>query len=110
VAAGERVTAAREAEIRSLAARCRARLQELLAPFDALLTPAAVGEAPASLETTGDPALDRIWTLLGTPAASLPLGRGPAGLPVGVQVVGAREEDAGLVAVCAWIERSIAAT
>jgi len=109
VAAGERVSAAREAEVRSLAARCRARLRELLAPFDALLTPAAVGEAPASLETTGDPALDRIWTLLGTPVASLPLGHGPAGLPVGVQVVGAQGEDAGLVAVCAWIERAVAA-
>jgi amidase len=108
VAAGERVSAAREAELRALSARCRAALPALLAPWDALLTPAAVGEAPASLETTGDPALDRIWTLLGTPAVSLPLGRGPAGLPVGVQVVAAPGADAALVAVGAWIEGAVA--
>jgi Asp-tRNA(Asn)/Glu-tRNA(Gln) amidotransferase A subunit family amidase len=41
--------------------------------------------------------------MLGTPAASLPLGRGPAGLPVGVQVVGAPGRDGALAAICAWI-------
>ncbi len=103
VEAGERVGAAREAEIRAQVDRCRTALPALLAGVDALLTPAAPGEAPPSLETTGDPAFNRIWTILGTPAASLPLGRGPAGLPVGVQVVGAPGADAALAAVCGWI-------
>lgn len=103
VAAGERVTPAREAELRRQADRCRAALPAIFARFDALLTPAAAGEAPVGLATTGDPAFNRIWTMVGTPAASLPLGRGPAGLPVGVQVVGAPGADAALAAACGWI-------
>ncbi len=103
VAAGERIGAAREADIRAGAQRCRAALPAIFARFDGLLTPAAVGEAPVGLASTGDPAFNRIWTMLGTPAASLPLGRGPAGLPLGVQVVGAPGAGARLAALCGWI-------
>lgn len=108
LAAGEAITPAREAELRALAARGRAELARVFAGRDALLTPAAVGEAPVGLASTGDPAFNRIWTLLGTPAASLPLGRGPAGLPVGVQVVGAPGADAPLAALCGWIVATLA--
>jgi amidase len=109
LAEGERVTPEREAAARAQAERCRARLPGVFARFDALLTPAALGEAPVGLASTGDPAFDRIWTLLGTPCASLPLARGPAGLPVGVQVVGAPAADGALVAACAWIVEANAA-
>ena len=103
LAEGDAVEPAREAAARAQADRCRAALAAIFARHDALLTPAALGEAPLGLDATGDPALDRIWTLLGTPCASLPLARGPAGLPVGVQVVGAPGQDGALVAACAWI-------
>ena len=66
--------------------------------IDALVTLAAAGEAPGP-ETTGDPAFSRIWTLLGAPSMSLPLLKGPSGLPVGVQVIGA--SDAALLAATA---------
>ena len=99
---GDRIGSEREAAARAQAERCRARLPEIFARFDALLTPAALGEAPVGLASTGDPAFDRIWTLLGTPCASLPLGRGPSRLPVGVQVVGAAGAEGALAAVCAW--------
>jgi amidase len=103
LAEGERVAPEAEALARDRAERCRSRLPEVFARFDALLTPAAIGEAPVGLESTGDPAFARIWTLLGTPCASLPLARGPAGLPLGVQVVGAPGRDGALVSACAWI-------
>jgi Asp-tRNA(Asn)/Glu-tRNA(Gln) amidotransferase A subunit family amidase len=103
LAEGERIAPEREAAARAQAERCRVRLPALFARADALLTPAALGEAPLGLASTGDPAFDRIWTLLGTPCASLPLARGPAGLPVGVQVVGAPAADGALAAACAWI-------
>ncbi len=103
LAEGARVSVEREAAARAQAERCRARLPEIFARFDALLTPSALGEAPVGLASTGDPAFDRVWTLLGTPCASLPLALGPAGLPVGVQVVGAPGADGALVAACAWI-------
>lgn len=85
---GERVAPEREAASRARAGRCRALLAEVLRATDALLTPSAIGEAPAGLASTGDPLFNRIWTLLGTPCLSLPAARGPAGLPVGVQLVG----------------------
>jgi amidase len=103
LAEGERVGAEREAAARARAARCGSVLPAIFARFDALLTPAVLGEAPVGLASTGDPAFDRIWTLLGTPCASLPLARGPAGLPLGVQVVGPVGGDGALVAVCRWI-------
>jgi Asp-tRNA(Asn)/Glu-tRNA(Gln) amidotransferase A subunit family amidase len=106
LAEGERIEPEREAAARAQAERCRALLPGVFARFDALLTPSALGEAPAGLASTGDPAFNRIWTLLGTPCASLPLARGPAGLPVGVQVVGAPGRDGDLLAACAWMERA----
>jgi amidase len=67
-----------------------------------------VGEAPLGLEATGDPAFNRIWTLLGTPCVSLPAARGPAGMPVGVQLAGRPGGDAALLAVAQWAERALA--
>ncbi len=71
--------------------------------IDALLTPSAPGEAPP-METTGDPVFNRTWTTLGVPALHLPTGAGPNGLPVGVQLTGARWHDADLLAVAATLE------
>jgi Asp-tRNA(Asn)/Glu-tRNA(Gln) amidotransferase A subunit family amidase len=104
---GAAVRPEQEALARDRAERCRARLPEVFARYDALLTPAALGEAPLGLASTGDPAFDRVWTLLGTPCASLPVARGPAGLPVGLQVVGAPGRDGALAAACAWIASAL---
>ncbi|HSN91140.1 MAG TPA: amidase [Anaeromyxobacteraceae bacterium] len=104
---GEEVGRGREAEAREQAARCREALGAHLSGLDVLLTPSAPGEAPRGLEATGDPAFNRIWTLLGVPCLSLPAGRGPAGLPVGVQLVGAAGADGALVASAAWIARAL---
>ena len=43
---------------------------------------------------TGDPLLCRAWTFLGVPAISVPGLVGPAGMPVGVQLVGLDAESA----------------
>jgi len=71
--------------------------------YDAILTPAAAGTAPAGLESTGDPAFCALWTLCGMPALSLPLMRGANGLPLGVQLVGARHADARLLRTARWL-------
>jgi amidase len=104
---GEAVGRGREAEAREQAGRCRTWLQEAFARFDVLLTPAAPGEAPPGLEATGDPAFSRIWTLLGVPCLSLPAGHGPAGMPVGVQLVGAAGADGALLQAAGWIARTL---
>lgn len=80
------------------------RLLEAMAPFDAVLTLSAPGEAPLAADGTGDPRFNRIWTLLGGPALHLPTGRGPAGLPLGVQLVAPPGRDAALLAAALWLE------
>ena len=77
---------------RALAETARAGLAGFFAGVDALLAPAAPGEAPAGLGYTGDPVFNRMWTLLGTPCATVPASWGENGLPSGVQLVG---RDAG---------------
>ncbi len=99
---GDATAAGDYAAAQDLAARCREALAEIFGAVDALLTPAAIGEAPLGLESTGDPALNRIWTLLHLPSLSLPAGRGPAGLPLGVQMVGPHRGDGALVAAARW--------
>lgn len=88
---------------RDLAARARLTVDAIFQDVDALVTPATVGEAPKGLDATGDPVFSRIWTLLGTPCVSLPVLAGPAGLPLGLQVVGPRSGEARLLGAAGWI-------
>jgi Asp-tRNA(Asn)/Glu-tRNA(Gln) amidotransferase A subunit family amidase len=71
--------------------------------YDAILTPAATGTAPAGLESTGDPSFCTIWTLCGMPALSVPLMQGANGLPLGVQLVGPRHGDGRLLRTARWL-------
>jgi Asp-tRNA(Asn)/Glu-tRNA(Gln) amidotransferase A subunit family amidase len=70
---------------------------------DAILTPATIGEAPIGLESTGNPAFCTIWTYFGMPAINLPLLEGAAGMPLGVQLVGPRGDDARLLRTARWL-------
>jgi len=82
-------------------------LDEFFEHYDALLTPAAPGEAPGR-ETTGNPVFCTIWSLLGTPAITLPLLGGENGLPIGVQLVGKRGDDARLLRTARWLSEFVA--
>ena len=75
-----------------------------VAPYDAVITPPAPGEAPATRSETGKPAFCTIWSLLGVPAITIPVGRGPSGLPLGLQLVGPYRGDASLLKTAAWCE------
>jgi Asp-tRNA(Asn)/Glu-tRNA(Gln) amidotransferase A subunit family amidase len=92
------------------AVRARERLAEAFAawatPFDAILTPATVGEAPTP-ETTGDPRFCTRWSLLGAPAIVIPSGFGPSHLPLGLQLVASRGDDRRLLAAAAWCEATL---
>ena len=88
-------------------ADCQRLLRDIFRGYDALLVPSASGEAPYSLNSTGDATFNRVWTALHVPAITLPAGYGPAGLPVGVQVVGAYGADYALLACAAWAESKL---
>ena len=76
------------------------------ARYDAILTPAATGEAPTP-ETTGDPRFATRWSLVGAPAIALPSGLGPHRLPLGLQLVASPGDDRRLLAAAAWCEALI---
>jgi Asp-tRNA(Asn)/Glu-tRNA(Gln) amidotransferase A subunit family amidase len=84
--------------------RSRLQMDDYLADVDAVLTPAASGEAPAGIAYAGDPRFQELWTLLHMPAVSMPAHSGPTGLPVGIQLVAARYDDDKLLAVARWVE------
>ena len=73
------------------------------AGFDAIVSPAAPGAAPAGLDTTGDPACCTLWSLLGFPAITIPAGL-VAGMPIGLQLSALPGADDRLLAVAAWCE------
>ncbi|MEQ1717420.1 MAG: amidase [Hyphomicrobium sp.] len=77
-------------------------LRPILVNYDAILTPAAPGAAPGGLASTGNPMFNALWTYLGMPCISLPLLE-VDGLPLGVQLVAARGDDAGLLRVAKWL-------
>jgi Asp-tRNA(Asn)/Glu-tRNA(Gln) amidotransferase A subunit family amidase len=86
-------------DARDAIAACQPLFDALAAPYDAVLTPSAPGEAPQSLETTGMATFSRMWTALHVPCITVPAGRGPRGLPLGVQLVGPRLTDPALLGV-----------
>ena len=84
-----------------------AGLEAVLDRYDAILTPAAPGQAPAGLGSTGNAAFNVLWSLTGVPALTLPLLTGADGLPVGVQLIGARGEDGRLLRTARWLAGQI---
>jgi len=82
-------------------------LDEILLEYDAIITPATTGEAPAGLETTGSPVFCTPWTFLGMPSISVPILQGSNGMPVGVQMTAARNDDARLLRTANWLVQHV---
>jgi Asp-tRNA(Asn)/Glu-tRNA(Gln) amidotransferase A subunit family amidase len=82
-------------------------LNDVFDDYDIIITPATTGEAPAGLDATGNPVFNSLWTFCGTPSITLPLMEGPSGLPLGVQVVGPRGDDARLLRNANWLMQRI---
>ncbi len=93
---------ARYAEAARFLHECRNRFRDLPDGLDALLSPATDGEAPVGLDSTGSHRFQSIWTMLHLPAICLPTHRGPAGLPVAIQLIGAWRADDELLATAHW--------
>ena len=102
---GQAITAVAYREALARVPILLAGLEALFEHFDALVTPAALGTAPSGLAATGDPVMCTLWTFLGMPALSLPLLHGENGLPIGVQLVGRRGDDARLLRTANWLVR-----
>jgi len=102
IAEGRTFTQAQYTAARTKQNALYALLRPMLTEYDAIVTPAAQGVAPVGLASTGSPMFNGLWTYLEMPCISLPLLEA-GGLPIGVQLVGARGDDACLLRASAWL-------
>ena len=108
LAAGGKVTRAAYESAQAETRHCAALMARHFEACDIMLAPSTPGEAPG-IDSTGEPTFGLMWTQLGLPCITVPAGRGPGGLPLGVQLIAAAGNDAGLVRAAAWVERALAA-
>lgn len=80
-----------------------AGFDEFFDRFDAIITPSTLGAAPKGLDNTGDPIMNALWSYTGMPAISLPLLKSESGMPIGVQLIGQRHDDARLLRTSNWL-------
>lgn len=106
---GRQVLAIEYAEAVAQIPLLSAGLEPLFEWHDVILTPAATGEAPGGLDSTGSPIFCTPWTFCGMPAVTLPLLQGSHGLPMGVQLVAPRGADARLLQAARWLGLSLEA-
>jgi Asp-tRNA(Asn)/Glu-tRNA(Gln) amidotransferase A subunit family amidase len=104
---GMETTFERYREAREFLAACRQTMDQFFENYDVLITPAAAGEAPVGLHSTGYTGFCTIWTSAHVPALTLPVLRGPNGLPVGMQIVARRDRDRELFGYAEWIRRAL---
>lgn len=99
---GEAYDAAQET-----AASARRAFADLMTTVDVLMTPSAPGAAPLGLASTGSSVFNRVWTLMGAPALNVPGLVNDAGLPLGMQVVGAIGADRKTLLAGRWLEERL---
>ena len=81
---------------------------DVLDQFDAILCLSAAGPAAHGYASTGNPVFNGLWTYLGVPCISLPL-LTIDDMPLGVQLVGKRREEAKLLQTAKWLEGRVSA-
>jgi len=107
IASGRAVSDEDYLAARRLADEERWRFDERIGGLDAVIAPGTLGVPPEGLGSTGDPLLCRPFTLLGSPALALPGAWTPAGLPIGLQLVGAQHSDRRLLGVARQLEEAL---
>ncbi|MCJ2083519.1 amidase [Methylobacterium sp. J-090] len=90
----------------TVADRARRQLPDLFLEhdFDVILTLSAPGPAPEGYASTGDSRFNRLWTLMGVPCVTVPVGSTASGLPLGVQVIARLGDDARAVMAARLVE------
>ncbi len=93
----------RYCEMRDLVASARQRFAPIFEDYDVLLAAAAQGEAPTGWDPVPHPWVYMMWTTLHVPSVTLPVFKGPSGLPIGAQLISRWCNDRRLFAVAQWV-------
>jgi Asp-tRNA(Asn)/Glu-tRNA(Gln) amidotransferase A subunit family amidase len=107
LAGGLATSGAEYAEARRTIIELRGRFPSEIADLDILVTPAATGQAPPGLASTGDSSFNLVWTALHLPCVTVPAGSGPDGLPLGIQIVARRGADREALAWAQWVAAAL---
>lgn len=103
IEAGEEISAVDYLDAQRLRALVAEQMLRVFDEVDVLVMPTSLISAPkASGALEHSVTLSRnvtIWSLIGFPAISIPCGKTPAGLPVGLQLVAPPHEEASLIAL-----------
>lgn len=82
----------------------RSNLDAVFGKADLLIAPVAPDIAPIGLESTGDPRLQEIWSMLHCPSITLPCGHSASSLPLGIQLIARPFDDDLLLSVAQHLE------
>ena len=99
-------TAKEYAEATDFIKRSYESYKEVFEDYHGVLTPATTGVASKGLKSTGSPEFCTVWTYLGLPVISLPLLAGENNLPLGVQLIGDKQDDLRFLGVASWLEKN----
>jgi len=103
------VTRERYLEALATVSECGKLLDDMFRDVDVLIAPSATGEAPAGLSaigptgSLGPAAFQQMWTMLHTPAVSVPVFTGPKGLPMGLQIIAPCKQDERALLWAHWV-------
>ena len=103
---GRKVTAESYLKAKAVRESVYRTVEEVLINHGCILTLSSDGVAP-KIEAPFTPNYNGVWTMLGVPAVSLPLLE-IEGLPIGVQLVGARNDDGRLLRTARWLVQHLA--
>ena len=106
IEAGRAISAARYLTLDAQADRLAELASLLFIEHDALITLSAPSEATLLEEGPGSGVMSMPWSLCGLPTVSLPLLRGDQGLPIGIQLIGARGCDEHLLRAAGWLDNA----
>jgi Asp-tRNA(Asn)/Glu-tRNA(Gln) amidotransferase A subunit family amidase len=104
---GSRVSGETYQKALAVGAAGRGALPQAFGDCDVLLVPSACGEAPKGFLSTGNPVMNQMWSFLYTPAVTVPVAKGPHGLPVGLQIIGRIGDDPRTLSAAHWIHGAL---
>jgi len=93
------------AEARDFMSRSYESYKEVFEDYHGIISPSSTGVADKGLASTGSPEFCTVWSFMGTPSISLPLLEGENNLPLGVQLIGDKYDDARFLGVANWLEK-----